>query len=188
MRIRILCLAASSLLAVSSLAAHADTYTFTISTGSTSTTPGTTFVVNGTLSGTPNLTNPSNPAIDLTDITGAGQGYAFTGVVPLGTNSNIAYDNLVFTNPTSAHVDALGVLLTLNSPIGTSLAHVYNNGAYHVDVFDPNDPVDITPFAIDTFLLTPTGVPEPSSWLFLGTGILAFATAVATRKWIPELK
>ena len=71
-------------------------------------------------------------------ITGAGQGYTFTGVVPVGANSAFAYDNLVFTNPNAAHVDALGNLLTLTSPIGTTLAHVYNNGSYHVDVFDPN--------------------------------------------------
>ena len=71
MRIRTLCLAASAFLAASTLAARADSYTFTISTGSTSTTPGTTFTVSGTLNGTLNLSNPSNPAIDLTSITGA---------------------------------------------------------------------------------------------------------------------
>src|SRR4030081_1492707 len=177
MRIRILCLVASALLAASTLAAHADSYTFTISTGPTSTTPGTTFVVSGTLTGTPNLSNPSNPAIDLTSITGAGQGYAFTGVVPLGANSSIAYDNLIFTDPSATHVDALGDLITLTSPIGTSLAHVYNNGTA---------PVDITPFAIDTFSLTPApnAIPEPSSWLLLGTGIMAFAVAAVTRKLV----
>jgi hypothetical protein len=187
MRIRILCLAASALLAATTLAAHADSYTFTISTGSTNTTPGTTFVVSGTLTGTTDLTNPSNPAIDLTGITGAGQGYTFTGVVPLGANPSIAYDNLVFTDPSATHVDALGDLLTLTSPIGTSLAHVYNRGTYHVDVFDPNDPVDITPFAIDSFILTPGAVPEPSSWLLVATGILAFALA-ATRKLFPRFQ
>jgi hypothetical protein len=189
MRIRVLCLAASALLTASALTARADSYTFTISTGSTSTTPGTTFIVNGTLTGTLNLTNPSNPAIDLTSITGAGQGYTFTGVVPLGANSTIAYDNLIFTDPSAIHVDALGDLITLTSPIGTSLAHVYNNGAYHVDVFDPNDPVDITPFAIDTLTLTPTpsAVPEPSTWPLLATGILAFAAAAACR-FIPRFR
>ncbi len=188
MRIRILCLAASTLFAASTFAARADSYTFTISTGPTSTTPGTTFVVSGTLTGTPNLSNPSNPAIDLTDISGAGQGYAFTGVVPVGANPSIAYDNLVFTDPDATHVDALGDLITLTSPIGTSLAHVYNNGTYHVDIFDPNDPVDITPFAIETFTLTPDAVPEPSSWLLLGTGILAFAFATVTRKLVPRFQ
>src|SRR5207248_1864609 len=176
MRIRTLCLAAvSAFLAASALTARADSYTFTISTGSTATTPGTTFVVSGTLNGTVNFSNPSNPAIDLTSITGTSQGYNFTGIVPVGANSNFAYDNLVFTNPNATHVDALGDLLTLSSPIGTSLAHVYNDGTYHVDVFDPNDPGDITPFAIDSFVLTPTptAIPEPSSWLLFGTGLLA---------------
>ena len=190
MRIRILCLAASALLALSTLAARADSYTFTISTGPTSSTPGTTFTVSGTLSGTANFSNPANPAIDLTSITGAGQGYNFTGVVPLGADTSFAYDNLIFTNPNAIHVDSLGDLLTLSSPIGTSLAHVYNNGTYHVDVFDPNDPVDITPFAIDSFILTPTpsAVPEPSSSLLFGTGIFAFALAAATRKILPHFQ
>ena len=188
MRIRILCLAASAFLAASTLATRADSYTFTISTGSTSTTPGTTFTVSGTLTGTPVPSNPGNPAIELTSITGASQGYNFTGVVPLGADTSFAYDNLVFTNPNAIHVDALGDLLTLTSPIGTSLAHVYNNGTYHVDIFDPNDPVDITPFAIDSFVLTPTpgAVPEPTSWLLLGTGILAVVVAAATRKLLPR--
>jgi hypothetical protein len=183
---RIFSLATSALLAASALAAHADSYTYTISTGSTGTTPGTTFVVSGILSGP---TDPSNPsAIDLTGITGSGQGYTFTGVVPVGADPSIAYDNLVFTDPNAVHVDALGDLLTLTSPIGTSLAHVYNDGTYHVDVFDPNDPGDITPFAIDTFTLalftgtpTPSAVPEPSSWLLLGIGILALAAASALK-------
>jgi hypothetical protein len=156
--------------------------------GSTRTTPGSTFVVSGTLTGTLNLSNPSNPAIHLTSITGAGQGYTFTGVVPLGANTSIAYDNLVFTDPNATHVDALGDLLTLTSPIGTSLAHVYNNGTYHVDIFDPNDPADITPFAIDSFILTPDAVPEPSSSLLLGTGILALAVAAAIRKSVPRFQ
>lgn len=195
MRTRIFSLAAPALLAASALAAHADSYyTYTISTGSTSTTPGTTFVVSGILSGP---TDPSNPsAIDLTGVTGSGQGYTFTGVVPVGADPSIAYDNLVFTDPNAVHVDALGDLLTLTSPIGTSLAHVYNDGTYHVDVFDPNDPGDITPFAIDTYTLalftrtptpTPSAVPEPSSWLLLGTGIFALAIA-STRKLLPRFQ
>lgn len=187
MRIRILSLTAFALLLASTVAARSDTYTFIISTGSTSTTPGTTFMVSGTLTGTPVPSSPSNPAIELTSITGASQGYNFTGVVPLGAVPTISYDNLVFTDPNATHVDALGDLLTLSSPIGTSLAHVYNNGSYHVDVFDPNDPVDITPFTIDSFVLTPTPttVPEPSSWPLIATGILTLAFA-ATRKRLPN--
>ena len=54
-------------LAATTLIARADTFIFLISTGSTSTTPGTTFIVNGTLTGTPDSTIPG--AIDLTGIT-----------------------------------------------------------------------------------------------------------------------
>jgi hypothetical protein len=173
MRIRSSALVFSALLAASSFAAHADTYTFGISTGSTSTTPGSSFTVNGTLTGTPYSTSPA--AITLTDITGSGQGYTFTGVVPLGTESGLSYDNLLFTDPSATHVDSKGALLYLSSVAGTSLAHVYDNNGYHVDVFDPHDPADLTPFAIDTFVITPTAVPEPSTWMLLGTGVLALA-------------
>ena len=169
-----------ALLAASTLAAHADSYTFTISTGSTSTTPGTTFVVSGTLTGTPS-TIPG--ALDLTGVTGSGQGYQFTGVVPLGTDNSFTYDNLLFTAPNAIHVDGEGVLLYLSSSIGTSLAHVYDNDGYHVDVFDPNDPGDITPFTIETFELTPIAVPELPTFVMLGTGavgLLMFARRYRT--------
>ena len=172
-------LALSVILAASSLAAHADTYNFTISTGSTSTTPGTTFTVTGTLTGTPDLSIPG--AIDLSDVTGSGQGYTFTGIVPLGADASITYNNLLYTEPNAIHVDSEGDLLYLSSAAGTSLAHVYDNNGYHVDVFDPNDPGDITPFRIDTFTLTPAAVPEPSAWILLGTGILGL-TGVARRR------
>ena len=153
-------------------AAHADTYNFAISTSqSTMGSPATTFVASGTLTGTARTGPPA--AIDLTGVTGSAQGYDFTGVAPLSTSTSFAFDNIVYTDPTANHVDASGVLLFLNSPIGTSLAHVYfSKNGYQVDVFDPRDPADTTPFAIDSFTVTPTAVPEPSTLALLGTGAL----------------
>ncbi len=92
------------------VAAHADTYTFSISTAPSSMgSPATSFVASGTLTGTPTSVMP--PTLTLTGVTGSAQGYAFTGVVPLGLLSGFTYDNLLFTDPNVQHVDAKGVLL-----------------------------------------------------------------------------
>jgi hypothetical protein len=164
-------------LAAAPLAANADTYSFTISTGSTATTPGTIFNATGTLTG--NADPYASAALDITSITGGAQGYSFTGIVPGNVNSQqtatmngLVYDNVLFTDPNAAHVDANGILVTLQSPIGTSLARVYSSNGYHVDVFDPNDPGDVTPFAIQSFVLTPSAVPEPGTLALMGTGAL----------------
>lgn len=163
------------------LAAHADSYTFSISTGpSTGGSPAASFVASGTLTGTSASAAP--PALTLTGVTGSAQGYVFTGVVPLGTANSFTYDNLLYTSPSARHVDTNGVLLFLSSSVGTSLAHVYdNNNGYHVDVFDPREPGDVTPFNIQSFDITPAAVPEPSTLALLGTGALSVLGAVRRR-------
>lgn len=152
-------------------AVRADTYSFSISTAPSSTgSPAANFVASGTLTG--NATSATPPTLALTGVTGSAQAYVFSGITPIGTTNSFAYDNLLFTSANATHVDANGILLYLTSSAGTSLAHVYNSAGYHVDVFDPRDPGDITPFAIDTFTLTPSAVPEPSTLALLGTGAL----------------
>jgi hypothetical protein len=79
----------------------------------------------------------------------------------------------------------------LDSPLGTSLAHVYDaGGGYLVDVIDPNEPGASTPFTVvaslgvRNFLVTAapvTPVPEPSSLLLLGSGSIALAASLRRR-------
>ncbi len=161
--------------------ALADTYSFNISTDPSSMgSPAASFNASGTLTGTPLTLKP--PTITLTGVTGSAQGYTFTGIVPLGTPTTFNYDNLLYTDPSAIHVDASGVLLFMSSAAGISLAHVYDNGGYHVDVFDPKDPGDVTPFAIQTFTIaTFSAVPEPSTLALLGTGALTLLGAA--RRW-----
>ncbi len=163
------------------LAAFADTYTFNISTGTSSDGVNpTAFTASGTLTGSVNTITP--PTLLLSGVTGFAQGYAFTGIAPLSTATGFGFDNLLFTDSGARHVDSSGVLLFLNSPAGTSLAHVYDSASgYQVDVFDPRDPGDITPFSIQTFDLNPSSVPEPATLALMGTGALGLL-GVARRK------
>ncbi len=162
-------------------AAFADSYSFMISTGTSShNSPAATFVASGMLTGSPSSSGMS--VLNLTGVTGSAQGYTFQSVAPVGTPAPFSFDDLLYTDPTAQHVDASGILLYLRSPAGLSLAHVYEGASgYQVDVYDPNDPADLTPFAIDTFTLTASAVPEPSTLALLGTGALGMLGAVRRR-------
>lgn len=181
-------------LAAAATALHADTYNYSISAGAANNDPAYNFNASGTFSGP---TDPYNSAgLDLTGITGSANGYDFTGVVSPGvadsqtptTQYGFTFDNVVYPSA-AAHVDDLGLLLYLSSPMGTSLAHVYYTGitaenpaGYVVDVIDPNEPGAATPFSVATSLgvrrfslmrvaATPTPVPEPSTVAMLLTGV-----------------
>jgi hypothetical protein len=165
MRIKIGLLMLSSTLAASNVAGHADTYNFIVITAATSTTQEVDF----------DLRAP------LTSVPSPGQEYG-TGIVLLGTDHTNAYNDVLYTRPAMKHVDSEEDPLYLDSPVGINLAHVYDNNDYQVEVFDPHDPVDITPFTIGFFRLIPIAIPEPSSLMLLGIGILSLA-AIARRRF-----
>lgn len=179
MRIKIGLLMLSSTLAASNITGHADTYNVSVIAAATPTTQGATFDI-GTLTGKPDPRIPS--AIDLTGVTGSGQEYGFMGIVLLGTDHTNPYNDLLYTPPPAKHVDSEEDPLYLDNSVGISLAHVYDNDGYHVEVFDPHDSVDITPLTIGSFRLTPIAIPEPSSLMLLGIGILSLA-AIARRRF-----
>jgi hypothetical protein len=144
-------------LAAAPLALYADTYSFTISTAAANKDPASVFVGTGTITGPVDPFNPT--AFDITSITGSANGYNFLGVVDPGTTNShtprtdmgFAFDNVLYTAG-DPHTDSIGFLLYLDSPIGTSLAHVFYSGitpqnprGYEVDVVDPNDPAATTP-------------------------------------------
>jgi hypothetical protein len=180
MRIKIGLLMLSSALAASNITGRADTYNVIIIAAATPTTRGATFDI-GTLTGKPDPRIPS--AIDLTSVAGSGQEYGFTGIVLLGTDHTNPYNDLLHTPPTAKHADSEEDPLYLDNSVGIGgLAHVYDNDGYHVEVFDPHDSVDITPLTIGSFRLTPIAIPEPSSLMLLGIGILSLA-AIARRRF-----
>jgi hypothetical protein len=82
----------------------------------------------------------------------------------LGKPVRFTFDNVLYPASGNAHVDSIGILLYLTSPIGTSLAHVYYTGVtaenpagYVVDAIDPNEPRAST-----------SPVPEPSTLWLMG--------------------
>ena len=174
MRTKIGLLMLSSTLVASNITGHADTYNFIVIAAATPITQGPTFNI-GTPTGKRYSRIPS--AIDLTSVTSSGQGYGFTGVILLGTDHHTnAHNDLLDIHPTTQHIDSEEDLLYLDSSVGISPAHLYDNDGYPAKVFDPH-----TPFTIGVFRLTPMAIPEPSSLMLLGIGILSLA-ALARRR------
>ena len=144
------------------VAAHADTFNFSAS-GSA-----------GGFSGSGVLTaSSSGSGFLITDISGTG----VTGLIaPGGFNGN---DNLLFPTATPT-LDGHGFSFTdVNGPDHFSV-NIFNDGTGYFAFLEDEDM--FTQTLPVTFTLSPAAVPEPSSFILLGTGILGMAE-VARRKY-----
>ena len=192
-------LAILTFFAAATLALHADTYNYTIIAGDPN---SVTFNASGVMTGTTD--HHDSNAIVLNNITGGALEYTFTGVVTVPGSptdsltpvmdpaTKIIFDNVVYNpNSPSPSIDANGVLLTMTNGTGTSYAHVYNtDSGFVVDVLDSGDPTSQTPFEVAASLsvlrfsmsaVPESPVPEPATWLLLGTGS-AGALGMAMRR------
>jgi hypothetical protein len=156
-----------AVLALTSLAAHADTFDWTL-TGPAASLGGLPEIGSGTLT-----TTLSNGQWDVSSITGSIGGSAITSL----TNFDGA-DNLFF--PATTLLDTLG--------LGVETA---NGTQYDIFSFFAPNSTDITPgnnygeivsiggFGVGTFAATDnSAVPEPSTFVMLGTGLLGAAGAI----------
>lgn len=167
MRSLFLSLAVTSAMAISA-SAHADTtFNFSLS--------GAGAAVTGTLTA-------AN--------TGAGA-YTITGINAAGVSGLLAPGNMYFTNdnllfPTAARtLDINGFAFTQTNSNGTFQVNIFSNLAFNpptnvqflADVFDAGGGFSETPV---TFSVT-AATPEPSSFVLLGTGVIAVCASLRRR-------